>query len=354
MKKEMPNWLKKYYNQLWRICKNESFTFKDAKRELGLSNKMITKTVLELERRGLMYKERNSIDLRTKIYKLISKDDINFSIGLYSLIENEKIKKMTILDKLIFIDDKLKYAITGSHVAYYYHNYMAPTNTVEIKIDFNDTGKWITFLTDERTRVFLENVIEAKKINNYVKLLWSERPIKDIRIKTNEGYYVEKPEFLIIELLERQTQASIVEAVAIILVKKTELLWKSPNGLINLSKEWGVSRRLGFLLDAINLESMRRTINPKLISLLKENINVKVDDIFPRDEMILSKFIDLRNRYAHQSLLSDKEKEEFDLLMKRYSGYEELSRKWGMTIILPREVIHKVLEDLGVKFGQSD
>ena len=347
----MPNWLKRYYNQLWKICKNESFTFQDAIKELGLSNKMVTKTVSELERRGFIIKERNPIDLRTKTYKLISKEDISLSVGLYSLIEKENIKRMTLMDKLIFMGDRLPYAVTGSHAAYYYHNYINPPNTLEIKIDPIDTGKWIAFLSDEKTRVFLDDVIETKNVNNYVKLLYSKRPIKDIRTKTKEGYYIEKPEFLIMELLERQAQTSITETVAIIITNKTRLLWYGPKGLIDLSKTWGVSRRLGFLLDAINLEARRKIINPKLISLLKEDARGNIDDIFPRDEVLLSNFIDLRNKNVHQVLLTDKEKEKIDILTKKFSGYEELSRKWGMITILPRSVIHKVLEDLGVKFG---
>jgi hypothetical protein len=349
MRKETPEWLKKYYNRLWERYKNESFTFQFAMKELGLSKKMITKTLLELEKRGLISKERNPIDFRAKTYKLIPNEDINFAVGLYSLMERGKIQKMTLLDKLIFIGDRLLYAITGSHAAYYYHNYINPPKTMEIKINFNDAGKWIAFLTDEKTRVFLDDVIETKKIDNYVKLLDSRRAIDDIRTKTKEGYYIEKPEFLIIELLERQTQTSIIEAVAMILSNKKSLSWGS---LLNLAKTWGVSRRLGFLLDAINLEARRNIINPETIEILKKDAVGKVDDVFPRDEILLAKLKDIRNKAAHQVLLTEKEKEEVDMLTKQFLSYEELSRKWGMNIILPRLVIHKVLEDLGVKFGQ--
>lgn len=350
--KEMPEWLKGYYNRLWERHKNESFTFQTSMKELGISKKMITKTLLELEKRGFLSKERSPIDYRAKVYRLISPEDINFAVGLYSLMEREKIEKLTLTDKLVFMGDKLPYAITGSHAAYHYHNYLNPPKTVEIKIHFGDAGKWIAFLTDEKTRVFLGDVIETKKINNYVKLLdGSRRAIDYIRAKTREGYYIEKPEFLIIELLERQTQTSIIEAVAIILTNKTSLLWSSPTGLLQLAKSWGVSRRLGFLLDAINLETRKKIIKPKIIELIKKDVEGRIDDIFPRDEISLAKFRDLRNKMAHDVLSTEKERFEIEKLKLQFEGYKMLSDKWGMQIILPRLVIHKILEDLGVKFG---
>lgn len=348
----MPEWLKRYYNHLWDMHKNESFTFQTATKELGASKKMITKTLLELEKRGFLSKERSPIDYRARVYRLISPEDIKFAVGFYPLIEKEKIKKLTLTDKLLFIEDKLPYAITGSQAAYHYHNYINPPKTVEMKVHPGDAGKWIAFLTDDKTRVFLGDVIESGKISNYVKLLHSDMSLDSIRIKTKEGYYIEKPEYLIIELLKRQTQTSIIEAVAIILTNQTNLLWRGRAGLPNLAKAWGVSRRLGFLLDAINIEARGKVISPEIIRQIKEDVKGKVDDIFPGDEMFLAKFKDLRNKKAHNVLLTKEEKVEIDKLEMQFKGYENLGEKWGMQIILPRLVIHKVLEDLGVKFGK--
>jgi hypothetical protein len=352
MTKEMPEWLKRYYNQLWEKRKNEAFSFQTAMKELGISKKMTTKTLLELEKKGFISKERSPIDYRARVYRLISPVDIKFAVGFYSLMGKEKIEKLTLIDKLVFIEDKLPYAITGSNAAYHYHNYINPPITVEIKIYLGDAGKWIAFLTDEKTRVFLGDVIESRKISNYVKLLHSDMPLDSIIIKTKEGYYIEKPESLIIELLKRQTQTSIIEAVAIILTNKTNLSWNGPAGLPDLAKSWGVSRRLGFLLDAINLEARRKVINPKIIGEIKKDAEEKTGEIFPGDEIFLAKFKDLRNKKAHNVLLTEKEKSEIGKLEMQFEGYKKLSEKWGMHIILPRLVIHKVLEDLGVKFGK--
>jgi len=353
MRKEMPEWLKKQYNRLWVRYKNQAFPFKDVTKELGISRAMTIKTLWELEQRGFLSKERSEVDYRARTYKLISPEDINFAIGLYSLVEKEKLGKQGLIEKLVFIDDSLSYAMTGSHAAYYYHRYMVPPRVLEIKIEPRDEGKWIAFLTDERTRVFTGDIIEARKISNYVKLLHSARPIDSIRKKTEEGYYIEKPEFLLMELLERQTQTSIVEAIAIILQEKDKLKWHGSNGLIDLAKESGFSRRLGFLLDAINFESSKSVIEAKIIQDIKGDFRGKSDEIFPRDEIFLSRFRELRNKSMHRALLTTGEIEELTRMKERFEGYRKLSEKWGFQAILPRDFVRKVLEDLGVRLGKK-
>lgn len=353
MRKEMPEWLKKYYNKLWTRYKNQAFTFKEVTKELAISRAMTIKTLWELEQRGFINKERSEIDYRARIYRLISPEDISFATGLYSLVEKEKLGKQRLIDKLFFINDKLSYAITGSYAAYYYHRYMTPSRVFEIKIEPKDEGKWIAFLTDEKNRVFIGDVIETRKINNYIKLLHSAKPINLIRTKTKEGYYIEKPEFLLIELLERQTQTSITEAIAIILQNKDQLRWHGNNGIINLAKNWGFSRRLGFLLDAINFEAYKPVIKTEIIQKIKKDVRGKSDEIFPKDEISLSRFRELRNKLVHQALITRKEIEELEKMKERLEGYKVLSEKWGIQAILPRDVVRKVLEDLGVRLGKK-
>jgi len=353
MFKEMPEWLIKYYNILWNRHKNEAFTFRNVEKELGASRSMTIKTLWQLEQRGFVNKERSEVDYRARTYRLISPEDINFVVGLYSLIEKEKLRKQTLMKKLVFIGEKLPYVKTGSHAAYHYHHYMNPPRVVEIEIEPQDEGKWIAFLTDERTRVFLDNVIETRKVSNYVKLMHSAMPIKTIRKRTRQGYYIEKPEFLIIELLERQTQVSIIEAVAIIALRKTRMAWSGPNGVVNLARSSGILRRLGFLLDAMNFEAQRPVIKPEIIENIKSDVIGKSAEVFPRDEIFLSRFRKLRNKLVHQALLTKKEIEELERAKKRFEGYKELSDKWGIQAILPRENVRKVLEDLGVKLGKE-
>jgi hypothetical protein len=351
MKKEMPEWLKKYYNSLWARYENKQFTFKEVVEQLRVSRVMAVKILWELERRGFLIKERSETDYRARFYRLISPEDVGFAIAIYSLIEKERIRRQSFIEKLLLINDKLPYALTGSYAAYYYHRYMIPPKVFEIKIRSGDEGKWIAFLTDEQTRVFIGSVTEKRKIKNYVRLLHSFLPIESIRSKAEEGYYIEKPEFLLIELLGRETQNSIVEAVAIILRKK-DLKWFGKDGLINLAEKYGISRRLGFLLDAINFESSKPLIEEEITKRIKESVKGRSEEMFPRDDVLLTRFQELRDKLAHQALLTKSEKEELEKISGRLESYKDLSEKWGLRVILPRETIRKVLEDFGVKLAK--
>lgn len=343
MHKQMPEWLKRNYNALWKKHKKEAFTFKQVRDELGISREMTVKTLWELEQRGFIVKQRSETDYRARIYRLISPEDIKFVMNLYSL-EEPRIESIT--DKLVFVNDKIPYAITGSYAAYHYHHYMNPPSVIEIKIQLQDEGKWIAFLTDKKTRVFTSNVIETRKVKNYVKLTGSKWAIDYIRTQTKDGYYIEKPEFLIIELLERQSQTSIIEAVAIITTNKNYIAWE------NLLK-YANSRRLGCLLDIMNFEAYRPVIKPEIIEKIKKRVSGKTDEEFPKDQIFLSRLRELENKLAHHTLLTEGEKLEFERAKRYFEAYEELSRKWGIFIILPRNVIRKVLEDLGVKLGKK-
>lgn len=353
MRKEMPEWLKKYYNRLWMRFRNQAFVFKDVTKELGISRVMTVKTLWELEQRGFVNKERSEVDYRARIYRLISPEDISFATGLYSLVEKEEIGKQSLIEKLVFINDKLSYVLTGSYAAYYYHHYMVPPRVFEIKIEPQDEGKWIAFLTDEKTRVFLGDVIERRRISSYVRLLHSSRQVNLIRAETERGYYIEKPEFLLMELLERQTQTSVVEAIAIILQNKDQLRWRGDEGIIDLAGNLGFSRRLGFLLDAMNFEAAKSLIKEGIVQGVKSDVRGRSDETFPKDEMFLSRFRELRNKLAHKALLTRNEIEELERMKERFEGYKVLGEKWGIRTILPRDVVRKVLEDLGVKLGEK-
>ena len=55
----------------------------------------------------------------------------------------------------------------------------------------------------------------------------------------------------------------------------------------------------------------------------------------------------------HQALLTREEKEELERMKEKFEGYKALSEKWGLQAILPRDVVRKVLEDLGVRLEKK-
>jgi hypothetical protein len=136
-------------------------------------------------------------------------------------------------------------------------------------------------------------------------------------------------------------------------LNESRVAWSGPNGVVNLARDLGISRRLGFLLDAMNFEAKRPMVRQEVLKDVKKDVAGRSSEMFPRDEISFSHYRELRNKLAHQSLLTDKEIDELERAKKRFEGYGELSEKWGIQAILSRDVIRKVLDDLGVELGKE-
>lgn len=348
MVKRLPEWLKRNYNVLWGRFGKEAFTLEDTVFQLNISESMAVKTLWQLENRGFVYKTRSELDYRVKVYRLIPPEDVSYVIGLYSLLGKDEYKKLTFKDKLILIGDKIPYAVTGSHAAYQYHHYLNPPGVYKLKIRPIDVGKWIAFLTDKNTRVFLDEARETKPVNQYIKLVPSPIDIVDIRHRSYSGYYIEKIEPLLIELLLRETQTSIIEVAAMIIQNASHIKWRGEKGVVRLAVESNAARRLGFLLDAINSESNLNIVDEEVISTIKNKVKGRSTILFPNDNIQLSRYNELKEKTSHRSLVTDEEYSKHLKALERYEGYLELGEKWGLQSILPRNVIRKTLTDLGV------
>ncbi len=126
------------------------------------------------------------------------------------------------------------------------------------------------------------------------------------------------------------------------------MAWDGPKGVVTLARFSGMSRSLGLLLDVMNFEAKRPLIKPGIIKKIRKEVAGKSYQMFPRDEILVSRFAELRNKLVHQSLLTKKEMMEIKRAVERFQGYSKLGEKWGVNVILPREVIRKVLEDLAI------
>jgi len=348
MVKNLPEWLKKNYNTLWDKYQKNEFTLEDTSFSLNASINMTSKTLWQLENKGFIYKTRSKIDYRNKIYRLIPPEDVKYIIGLYSLTEKDKYKKFTIMDKLVFINDELQYALTGSQAAYYYHEYINPPKLYEIKIDPNDEGKWIAFLTDGHTRVYIDEVIQTKSVRVYIKLKHSLYNIENLKIKTNDGIYIEKIEYLLIDLLNKETETSIKEIIAIIIRNQNVINWFGKQGLIKLALESNNMQRLGFLLDVINYESKSEIVNKEIIKSIENYKNDFHSLVYPKGSILFDRYKELQNLLSHDSLISEKELQKYSKNIQRYEEYSELGREWGVIPIIPRNTIQKVLTDMRV------
>lgn len=337
-----PKWLWENYCYLFHRKGKEEFEFEEALRILKISKEMLLKTLSELEKRGLLIKWRSEYEHRIKKYKLVSKGAIEL-IENYTMDERKEKNQLNLTEKLRLItqilqeqkEHQMRYLITGSTCAYYYHKYITPPKVFEIKILNEDMDKWVFFLTDRNTKVYgwtEKQTIEIPSNEKHKFVIRLYKWLSDEeygRKEENNGLLYQSKEDLIFDLLKKRTRLSITEAIAIILTSKVnwnqlELVFEQQNQL---------QRELGAVLDIIYNLSERLDLE-RFIKKLKKKTEGESFKLFPIDIM---------------------SEEEYDELLKRKEqlDYQDLSKKWGLPIVLPKEAIKKIFEDLRLKYGRK-
>ena len=335
-----PKWLWENYCYLFDGKKKEVFEFEEALRILKISKEMLLKTLSELEKRGLLIKWRSEYDHRIKKYKLVSKGTPKLKGAMeliedYTMGEPKEKNQLNLTEKLQLItqilqeqkEHKMRYLITGSTCAYYYHKYITPPKVFEIKILNEDMDKWVFFLTDRNTKVYGWTEKQAIEIPSNEKHKFVVRLYKWLsdeeygRKEENNGLLYQSKEDLILELIKKRTRLSITEAIAIILTNKIN--WEQ---LEEVFRRNPLQRELGAILDII-YNSNKGLVSEKFIKELKKRVEGESLQLFPADII---------------------PQEEYDELLKRKEqlDYQDLSKKWGLPIVLPEEVIKKIFEDL--------
>ncbi len=324
--KRPPKWLWENYCYLWHKKGKGVFEFKEALAILKISENMLLKTLSELEKKGLLIKWRSEYERRIKKYQLIAKDAIEL-IENYTLKERREKNQLTLTEKLRLIT-QMKYLITGSTAAYYYHKYIIPPPVFELKILNKDLDEWLFFLTDRNTKVYgwaekqdleIPSTEKHKFIIRFSKWL-SDQEYE--RKEENQGLFYQSKEDLIFDLIKKRTQLSVTEAIAIIITNKID--WKC---LESVFRERGkLHRELGALLDII-YNSNKKLVPEHFVEKLKKQIKGESPKLFPAD--IVSE-----ERYEEQ------------LKCREKSDYHRLSKKWKLPLVLPKEAVRKVFEDL--------
>lgn len=350
--KWMPWWLTTNYFKLWAVKEKGNFGFEEALKILNISKEMLAKTLSELEKRGFIIKERGEIDYRSRVYRLVSPFDITF-VQILEATAAKEVPSLLLTDKLKIAGEKLPYLLTGSYAASYYHRYMNPPKTIEVKVASEDVGKWIAFLTDRKIAVFLDKVYESQKYNVTVKLIptLKDEDIKDTN-KTTEGLNVESLESSIVTMIEKGTSVSITEAAAEILVNLNRIKWSK---LIKLGKDKGILRQLGCLLEIINYEAEKEIINSTIIKEMANKVKGATNTIFPEDMRILTRMEEIRNKLRTLgSMMTEDEKRKLITQIEKFQTYPELSKKWRLPVVLSKEMVRKIFDDLGKPYGQKN
>ncbi|MEK6924412.1 MAG: hypothetical protein AABW54_04185 [Candidatus Micrarchaeota archaeon] len=356
MGKWLPEWLARNYfkleaatEKLWEARQTDvsesriAFSFQEAKEILGASDAVTQKTLWELEIRGFLLKRREDAKLSSKRYFLTPFAELLDVLKIYLTFPHRGFEKLLLEKKLAMAP--WGYMLTGGSAAYYYSRYQSPGKVLEIEVRPNDYGRWMAFLSDRRTVVNPDAPIETRRAKRYVRLSCflngAEDDFSDI-----DGLKVKRVEQLLVDFLYDDSLASATQAIALAASKYQPIDWKDA---VTRAEKRQLLRPLGCVLEILNSEAKKRVVGIGVVKDIRSRQPIPAEvRVFPRKEAVeyeeLNKKLLSGGRWLSKGDLEAITRSRDSL---RY--YEEIGRKWNMTILLPRAAVRKILDDLGVE-----
>ena len=252
----------------------------------------------------------------------------HFDISLRNVHETFGVRGRTVADKLEAVGETLHYLAAGAQAAYHYHGWRTPpAGAYELLIEPVDFDTWYAYLRDSRTFVgkvppagkdrerYAESIVLVSELTDE---LWKNR------VWVDDVAYI-APADLIFRLIATQTEAAVGEALAILVARRQTWDWDM---LVSAIKARRMARQLGCLFEVLNLEAAQpvvpvEAIEP-LVAVVQDTIGEAVFT-FP-----------LR---AGEERLSP---------VRVPDEYAAIGKRWGIDLLLPRHLVAKVLDDLGV------
>lgn len=346
----MPEWLARNYFKLHREFGGEygstrPFAFPEAVNSLKVSKQVAQKSLWELELRGFVTKRRSETNYRNKVYQLIQIADVIGALKFYFKFPKGQFEKLSLVKKISLLP--WDYVLAGSTAAAYYHGYHSPGRVLKLMANSGDYGKIIAFLSSKDTFVSTEAQWESKRVKYYVQLLSLPHDWKELVQQAENGVNIERREYLLIDFLKEGTLAGANEAAALIAANSKKISWSE---VITLAEKNNLRRELGCLLDVINLESRKPVVELGAVLQLEATPATNWLTEFPAGQAEAYKEVSHKIE-SQKHVLSKTELGELEEKRNKLVYYDTLGRKWGLTILLPREAIRKTLQDLGVELS---
>jgi|GEM_PF-3130834 len=370
-KKWLPEWLAGNYFKLCKLSeehteKSNFFTFPQAKSFLNTSDEITQKTLWELEIRGLMLKRRSDLNLTEKLYRPVPLDIFLEVAKIYLEFPKGNFEKLSLEKKLALAP--WEYAISGSTAAYYYHQYRQPSSVLEIETFPKYYFKWMALLSDKNTIVSPGLPIEeTRRAKRYVKLepmAYGDEGEGDF-LTTPDGLRIMKLEPLIRACLAKGALTSAVDVIAMLVSCRKRIDFP---GLIRDAWKSG-QRELGCVFDAVTAESAEHLFGKeaeKLTHDWKEEIlnsgMVYEPRVYPTE--MIAKYTELdfklktpfsdkpvaegASYIAAPIFLTLEEHNELVSQKNAFESYQKIGEQWQLKFILPKSIVRKTLDDLGV------
>lgn len=346
----MPEWLARNYFKLHQEFDGEygstrPFAFPEAVNSLKVSKQVAQKTLWELELRGFVTKRRSETNYRNRVYQMIQIADVMDALKSYFKFKKGQFEKLSLVKKICLLP--WDYVLAGSSAAAYYHGYQSTGRVLKLMANPSDYGKIIALLSSKDTVVSTEAGIEYKRAKYYVRLLSLSYDWKELIQPAEDGVNIERREYLLIDFLKQGTLASANEGVALIATNSKKINWSE---VITLAEKNNLRRELGCLLDIINLEARKPVVEPGVVLQLEATPATNWFTEFPAGQAEAYKGISHKIE-SQKHVLSKTELGELEEKRSKLVYYHTLGKKWVLTILLPRDVIRKTLQDLGVELS---
>ena len=215
----------------------------------------------------------------------------------------------------------------GAQASYQYHQWRTPPPGVyELIIEKKEFDTWYSYLGDSQIAVdkIFPTSKDSQRYSEVVVLIleWTE----DLWENRNwiDGVAYIAPDDLLFRLIQAQNEASVSEALAILVTRQKYWDWAK---LASNIKNRRLVRQFGCLFEVLNREANQDIVPEKIIHSLFDLVQDTVG------EAVFTFPLDARR--------------------ERISGstpqhYSAIGHRWGLDVGLPRYVVTKVLDDLRI------
>ena len=271
----LPTWLARIYAKIYLQKREDSFTFTEAAKILGISEeRRLAHALARLRSYGYLLATRGPTDSRKKLFNLVDPVSTTVAFAIQSRAKGSELK-----DKLEAASAFLSYYIGGAYAAYQYHRYLAPAS-IDISVRPNELSTWIALVSNKDTSISLDEKPAEKSsaTNIHFRTDFDPQLVEDTTSK--DGIIYLSPELLIANGLS-ENYPGLEDIIGILIVQGKNLDWDK---LAALCKQRNVSRILAAILDMLNLESSRNLFDSNKVRKVAARTSQKLRLDFPTNK----------------------------------------------------------------------
>jgi len=252
------------YDKLWLKFGGQEFTFENAlkimfnKKNHDTSDvKYGSKLLNEMEDKGYAVDRKADYDQRVRLYRLLHPEMVSNAWAIFDLLTREKVLSLdTILGSAKNFAGWDYMFIKDTALARWANNYYS-VEVMQVSVSHKVLDGWISLLKLLKLQVIANRGIVSEAKRKGVARVQLSSDLDD-RLHQKDNHY----QNVNYAVLEGIRDHNITGTLAALYVSRKKIEWKI---LIENSAKTGTLNRLGFLLEALNLEVGKQVFDNKII-----------------------------------------------------------------------------------------